>query len=147
MGPSKADRSGMKARFNGRMLPVDDADPWSPGTILRQMIVVRHNLRTGQSPPSSMAPLFQNGRQGQLSSRTVVDFMRKVLLAQRMEPKQVARCSGHSFRIGGATRLFQLGAAPEVLKSLGGWSSDAYRVYVRVRQRDLMDYSRRTCKG
>ena len=147
MGPTKADRSGAKARFNGRMLPVDGTDSWSPGNVLRNLIIVRHRLRKGQDPPYSAVPLFQNERRGQLASRTVVDFMRKVLLHQRMAPAQVARYSGHSFRIGGATRLFQLQASPEVLKLLGGWSSDAYKVYVRIRQQDLMEYSSRICKG
>ena len=128
------------------MLPVDGTDSWPPGNILRNMIIVRHRLRKGQAPPCSTAPLFQNERRGQLASRTVVDFMRKVLLHQRVAPEQVARHSGHSFRIGGATRLFQLQASPEVLKLLGGWSLDAYKVHVRVRQQVLMEHSSRICK-
>ncbi len=40
--------------------------------------------------------------------------------------------SGHSFRIGAATEACQNGASEEQLKSLGRWSSRAYRGYVRL---------------
>jgi hypothetical protein len=52
----------------------------------------------------------------------------------------------HSCRIGGATRLFQLGALPEVIQHLGGWSSAAYREYVRIQQEDLMQFTRKICE-
>ena len=38
----------------------------------------------------------------------------------------------HSLRIGGATALFQAGADPLVIRTMGRWSSDCYRLYVRA---------------
>jgi hypothetical protein len=39
--------------------------------------------------------------------------------------------AGHSMRAGGATALAQAGAAPELIKAAGRWSSDAFERYVR----------------
>ena len=38
----------------------------------------------------------------------------------------------HSLRIGGATSLFAAGADPTVIRTMGRWSSDIYRLYVRA---------------
>ena len=38
----------------------------------------------------------------------------------------------HSYRIGGATALFAAGADPTVIRTMGRWSSDCYRLYVRA---------------
>jgi len=38
----------------------------------------------------------------------------------------------HSFRAGGATRLFELGKRPEFIAMMGRWASDAVLHYVRV---------------
>ena len=38
----------------------------------------------------------------------------------------------HSLRIGGATALFAGGADPMVIRPMGRWSSDCYRLYVRA---------------
>ena len=39
---------------------------------------------------------------------------------------------GHSYRIGGATALFAAGADQMVIRTMGWWSSDCYRLYVRA---------------
>ena len=41
------------------------------------------------------------------------------------------RISSHSLRIGGATALFAAGADPIHIRTMGRWSSDCYRLYVR----------------
>ena len=38
----------------------------------------------------------------------------------------------HSYRITGATALFAAGATETVIRTLGRWSSDLYRLYVRA---------------
>ena len=38
----------------------------------------------------------------------------------------------HSLRIGGATALFAAGADPLHIRTMGRWSSDCYRLYVRA---------------
>jgi hypothetical protein len=43
----------------------------------------------------------------------------------------LARITGHSFRIGGATELLCRGVPPEVVKMAGRWSSDSFLRYWR----------------
>jgi hypothetical protein len=39
--------------------------------------------------------------------------------------------SGHSMRAGGATALAEEGAAPELIKAAGRWTSDSFERYIR----------------
>jgi hypothetical protein len=146
LGATKADQSGVKARFNQRMLPVDSTNEFCPGNLLRNLIATRHGASYGTDPTLSNTPLFQDSIGAQLKRATVITFMRRTLRHLAYPEDQVMRISGHSPRIGGATALFQIRADPEVFKRLGGWCSDAYRTYIRVRQRDLMEYARDICK-
>jgi len=41
------------------------------------------------------------------------------------------RTTGHSFRIGGTTELLTSGVPPDVVKSMGRWSSDSFLRYWR----------------
>ena len=41
------------------------------------------------------------------------------------------RISGHSMRIGGATQLFAAGCSDVVLRLMGRWSSDCFRIYLK----------------
>lgn len=48
--------------------------------------------------------------------------------------------NGHSFRIGGTLEYLLRGASFEVVKSIGRWSSDAFRLYLREHARVLAPY-------
>jgi hypothetical protein len=146
IGPTKADQHGSKAKRNQRMLPVNVSNPFCPGNLLRCLLQRRYNSAAGVTPQLSLRPLFQNKSGGHLRRDAVVALMRRILKQKGYTPQNVMRYSGHSMRIGGATRLFQLNADPEIFKRLGGWSSDAWKVYIRVQQEQLMDYSRKICQ-
>jgi hypothetical protein len=143
LGRSKADQDGKRAKLRPRMLPVDD-DELSPGRAIQTMLAERRGMRRGQ--PSllvSGGPLFQDGKQGQLKQSAVLTFMRKTLMKQGgMSPAEANQHGTHSCRIGGATRLFELGATPDVFKHLGGWSSEACRGCVIIQQKELMKFAR-----
>jgi hypothetical protein len=49
----------------------------------------------------------------------------------------------HSLRIGGATALFAAGASETVIRTMGRWSSDCFRIYVRACVGQCADWSRR----
>ena len=49
----------------------------------------------------------------------------------------------HSFRIGGFNRLFHMGAPIELIKRIGGWSSDAWQEYVRIQRVDCLALTRK----
>jgi hypothetical protein len=48
-----------------------------------------------------------------------------------MQPDSSARILGHSFRIGGTVKLLLARVAPQVVASIGGWSSNAFLTYWR----------------
>ena len=146
LGRTKADQDGSRARLKPRTLPVDD-DELSPGRILRQMLTERYGLRRGQPLLTvSGRPLFQDGKSGQLKQSAVLTFMRRTLERRGgMTAAAAMEFGTHSCRIGGATRLFEMGATAEVIKDLGGWSSEAYKDYIRIQQQALMGYARRMC--
>ncbi|KAB5587926.1 reverse transcriptase domain containing protein [Ceratobasidium theobromae] len=50
-------------------------------------------------------------------------------------PHGLPRITGHSFRIGGTSALLKAGVSPDVVRSMGRWSSDAHFRYWR----DLAD--------
>ena len=143
LGRSKADQDGKRSKLRPRMLPVDD-DKLSPGRAIQRMLAERYGMGRGQPPMIvSGRPLFQDGRSGQLKQSAVLTFMRTTLMKQGgMSQKEASQFGTRSCRIGGATRLFELGATPDVFKHLGGWSSEAYRGYVIIKQKELMKFAR-----
>jgi hypothetical protein len=144
LGISKADRRGKKSKLRPRILPIY---PGSPGWALRELIARRLQAKEGCEPVLRAKPLFC-GRNGKhLSRDTVLRFVRLSLEKAGYTKAQSARFGTHSARIGGATRLFQLGATAEILKRMGGWSSDAYKEYVRIQQQDTMPFTRRMCSN
>ena len=47
-----------------------------------------------------------------------------------------------SYRIGGASALFAAGANETVIRTMGRWSSDLYRLYVRACFEQCVKWSR-----
>ena len=68
------------------------------------------------------------------------DWVQKLMRAVGEEPSQFG---AHSIRIGGATALFQAGADPCVIRTMGRWSSDCYRLYVRACFGQTLEWSRK----
>ena len=72
--------------------------------------------------------------------------MRHTLKEAGVSADKTKRYGTHSCRIGGATKLFQMGVSPEAIKLLGGWASDAYKAYIRIQQDDLMNIASKMCE-
>ena len=51
--------------------------------------------------------------------------------------------SSHSLRIGGATAHFTAGANETVIRTMGRWSSDIYRLYVRACFEQCCEWTRK----
>ena len=142
IGSSKADQDGTKDAMKPRVLPTTVN---TPGRWLRDLLVQRHNIPAGEEPMMTNEPLFQNSRGGHLSQSQVLGHMRRTLNEAGYTKEQQMMYGTHSARIGGATALFQHGATMDVIKELGGWSSDAYRLYVRVQRNDMLRFSHLMC--
>ena len=51
--------------------------------------------------------------------------------------------STHSLRIGGASALFAQGANETVIRTMGRWSSDIHRLYVRACFEQCLEWTRK----
>ena len=141
---SKTDQTGSKDDFRPRFLPVDEGKI-SAGGMIREMLARRQQVGVGQEPILGAAPLFQDRKGGQLKCSAVITFMRSTMRKAGYTEEKVMGVGTHSCRIGGATRLFQLGATADVFRHMGGWVSEAWKQYVRIQQEDLLAFTRDMC--
>ena len=93
---------------------------------------------------AATTPLFRMGSCGvertAMSTRQL-DVITKMLVSSIGE--NTAQFGTHSYRIGGATALFAAGADQTVIRTMGRWSSDCYRLYVRACFGQTLEWSRR----
>lgn len=73
--------------------------------------------------------LWVDDKKKRLGKQLTIDHLKVVWNAKRPKGKQTLH--GHSFRIGGASLRWNLGADREEVKRCGRWASDAYLVYLR----------------
>ena len=85
-------------------------------------------------------PLFRNADGSAITTDLVLAWIKKLMNSVGENPAQFGT---HSLRIGGATALFAAGADPTVIRTMGRWSSDLYKLYVRACFEKSMEWSRR----
>ena len=93
---------------------------------------------------AARTPLFRTGAPGgerRALTTTVVRNQVKALMASVGQNPE--HFGAHSLRIGGATALFAAGADPTIIRTMGRWSSDIYRLYVRACFPQTIEWSRR----
>ncbi|TFY68113.1 hypothetical protein EVJ58_g1196 [Rhodofomes roseus] len=95
--------------------------------------------------PSDDAPLFSHrepGRNGGGSNGrkelTKKSFMARV--SQAAKAAKLTPLHGHSLRIGGTLEYMLRGIPFDVVKTMGRWQSDAFRVYLRKHAQILAPY-------
>jgi hypothetical protein len=88
-------------------------------------LVLVDKVRASDAPN---VPLFRDGTRA-LNATTMRRDLQYMMSTVGQEPGQFGL---HSLRIGGATALFAAGADPIVIRTMGRWSSDCYRLYVRA---------------
>ena len=87
-------------------------------------------------------PLFRRpGTSEPLRTNEVLAITRELMQSIGEDPTQFGT---HSYRIGGATALFAAGADETVIRTMGRWSSDIYRLYVRACFERCAEWTRRT---
>ena len=115
----------------------------SGGAYVDAVWEVRNMLRVDPVPESAAyaTPLFRDPQSGDpLRTNKLRDMIRQ-LMAAADEPDP-SHFGTHSLRIGGATALFAAGADETVIRTMGRWSSDCYRLYVRACFEKTLKWSR-----
>ena len=74
-------------------------------------------------------PMFRKSDGSAFSVAELRDIVKALMSAVGEDPSEFG---AHSLRIGGASALFAAGAEPIHIKTMGRWSSDCYRLYVRA---------------
>jgi hypothetical protein len=86
-------------------------------------------------------PLFRTPLTNQpLSYQYVLGITKQLMGAVGEDPSQFGT---HSYRIGGASALFAAGANETVIRTMGRWSSDLHRLYVRACFEQCVDWTRK----
>ena len=63
-----------------------------------------------------------------------------------MADVDTSRYSGHQFQIGAETKAAAAGLSDSAIQTLGRWSSESFKHYVRLSPQDLATYSRSLVK-
>ena len=86
-------------------------------------------------------PLFRDpATNAPLSYDQIEKVTKELMAAVGEDPSQF---STHSYRIGGATALFAAGANETVIRTMGRWSSDMHRLYVRACFEQCVDWTKK----
>jgi hypothetical protein len=112
------------------------------GTMIDAVAEIRNMLRVDPVDEAAAAhtPLFRNPATGKpLFTDAVRDIVKRLMQCIGQDPSDFGT---HSLRIGGATALFAAGATPVVIRTMGRWSSDIYRLYVRASFEANLKWSR-----
>jgi hypothetical protein len=88
-------------------------------------------LRIDPTPIGKEAstPMFRRADGSAYTTDYIRDIVRMLMSAVG---ENCLEFGAHSLRIGGATALFAAGADPVHIKTMGRWSSDCWRLYVRA---------------
>ena len=100
------------------------------GTKIDACAEVVRMLEMDPTPPGRAAstPMFRKADGSAYTTDDIRNLIRQIVAAIGLDP---ALFGAHSLRIGGATALFAAGADPIHIRTMGRWSSDCYRLYVR----------------
>ena len=104
---------------------------------------VANMLRVDPTPRGceDSTPLFRDPfTNSPLSYEKVLNVTKQLMASINENP---AHFGTHSYRIGGATALFAAGANETVIRTMGRWSSDLHRLYVRACFEQCQEWTRK----
>ena len=97
----------------------------------------RHlSLLKKRVPAPDDAPAFTYGKKKFINYKQFTNLLKLTLKKAGLNPDLF---SGHSFRRGGASFLFSVGASQLMVQVLGGWSSLVYTRYLFMSERDRLE--------
>ena len=110
------------------------------GQYIDAVAEVRNMLKVDPSGAAT-TPLFRNPDTNQpIGYDLMLATVKRLMAAVGENPEHFGT---HSLRIGGATALFAGGASETVIRTMGRWSSDLHRLYVRACFEQCCDWTRR----
>ena len=86
--------------------------------------------------PDADAPAFSYGQNKFISYKLFTDRLKSLLALSGYNP---ALYSGHSFRRGGASFLYQVGGSILQIMSSGDWSSSCFTRYLFLTEEERLD--------
>ena len=112
------------------------------GEFVDACMEVMRMLEMDPSPRGQEAgtPMFRKPNGSAFTTDDIRAIVRQLCFAIGEEPLLFG---AHSLRIGGATALFAAGADPIHIRTMGRWSSDCYRLYVRACFEQTMAWTRK----
>jgi len=101
------------------------------GTLIDAVADMRRLFKVDPVDPAAakFTPLFRLRSGSPITIDMLRDWVKRLMQAIGLDP---AHFGAHSLRIGSATALFAAGADPNIIRTMGRWSSDYYRLYVRA---------------
>lgn len=82
-----------------------------------------------RKPNEELFMILTGEKTRRVGKQETISHLRSIWNARRSKKDQLLH--GHSFRIGGASLRWNLGATREEIKECGRWTSDAYLIYLR----------------
>lgn len=111
-----------------------------PVCIASQLLALYNESNT----PADSTPLFALDDGSALSRPVLLKFVSQRLRLLGFDPLAYG---GHSFRVGGATSAASAGLNDYEIKTLGRWSSDCYRRYIRTPISSILQLSSKIAKS
>lgn len=105
--------------------------PVCPVIVMLTYLVVRKQ-------PRDEGPLFRCEDGAPLSRPALVAWLRTTLESAGIDARHF---SGHSFRIGAASTAASKGIPDSTIQTLGRWSSDSFKRYIRIPRENLAQIS------
>ena len=143
-GPSKADQLGIRDKQHPRLLPYAN-DELNAAKWLQQHFIRRFKYKNDGTCIQHRrdVPLFLNTNGKPLQMDHSLTIMRKALHQAGLNEQEYGT---HSLRIGGFNHYFKMKVPIEIIKTIGGWSSDAWKEYLRLQQAECMQYTKAMTK-
>ena len=113
------------------------------GSHIDAVAEVRNMLAVDPHVPSEAksTPLFRDPATNQpIGYEAMLAIVKRLMASVGDNPEHFGT---HSLRIGGATALFAGGASETVIRTMGRWSSDLHRLYVRACFEQCCDWTRK----
>eukprot|EP00732_Lithocolla_globosa_P002697 Lithocolla_globosa_v1_NODE_1862_length_2289_cov_60.952551.p1 type:complete len:318 gc:universal NODE_1862_length_2289_cov_60.952551:799-1752(+) len=107
-------------------LPCLCPKPWCAPCSIRFYLMIRPRLQNMQNLSS---PLFLLQSGSPLDRTTFINKLRYHLRLAKINPDNY---TGHSFRVGAATRAQQTGIPDSIIQVLGRWASNCFTIYCKT---------------